>query len=291
MRIQDDRVFFRKLQQQELNGAALYERIAQFTRDDEERETLLAISSDERKHAELFAKYSGCVALQPNHFRVTLYSIAARLLGYTFVIKLLEHGENLGTEAYRAVIDRVPELDSILNDEEIHEKKLLDILNEERLRYVGDMVLGMNDALVELTGALAGYTLAMQNTHVIAMAGLITGVSATLSMAASVYLSSREAGQKNAVKSSAYTGFAYLLTVALLIIPYLLFPPNSYFWPLGIMLLIAIIIIACFNFYISIAKSRPFFHNFCVMAGISMGVAAISFMVGLMVKNVLGIDL
>ena len=164
-------------------------------------------------------------------------------------------------------------------------------MDEERLHYVGDMVLGMNDALVELTGALAGYTLAMQNTHVIAMAGMITGISATLSMAASGYLSSREAEQKDAVKSATYTGIAYLMTVALLILPYLLLPAKAYLWALGITLLIAITIIAGFNFYLSVAKGRPFKHNFLVMSSISIGVAVISFGVGLIVKNTLGIDL
>lgn len=179
----------------------------------------------------------------------------------------------------------------MLDEEEEHEKQLLDILDEERLHYVGDIVLGMNDALVELTGALAGYTLAMQNTGLIAMAGLITGVSATLSMAASGYLSSREAGQKNALKSSAYTGVAYLITVALMIVPYLLFPAGAYLWALGVTLLIALSIIAGFNFYVSVARSRPFRRSFFTMAAISLGVAVISFGIGIVVKNILGIDL
>jgi VIT1/CCC1 family predicted Fe2+/Mn2+ transporter len=278
------------LQQQEIDGAALYREIARLTKSESERETLLGISNEEYKHAAVFEKYTGCKR-KPRRFRLFCYSLAARILGYTFVIKLLERGEDLAITTYEKEIAQIPELKQVLDEEEIHEQKLLDMLDEERLHYVGDMVLGMNDALVELTGALAGYTLAMQNTHVIAMAGLITGISATLSMAASGYLSSREAGQKDAVKSSAYTGLAYLVTVALLIIPYLLLPSNGYLWALGTTLLIAVAIIACFNFYISIAKGRPFRRNFLVMVGISMGVAVISFVVGLLVKNVLGIDL
>ena len=53
------------------------------------------------------------------------------------------------------------------------EKALLEMLDEERLKYVGSMVLGLNDALVELTGSLAGFTFAMQNTKLIALSGLI----------------------------------------------------------------------------------------------------------------------
>lgn len=165
------------------------------------------------------------------------------------------------------------------------------MLNEDRLKYLGDIVLGMNDALVELTGALAGYTLAMQNTNVIAMAGMITGIAATLSMSSSGYLASRESGQDNPGKSAMYTGVAYFITVVLLITPYLFLSVDNYIPALIITLVVAIGILAVFNFYVSVSKDRPFRRNFLTMASISMGVAAISFVVGSVVKNVLGIDL
>jgi VIT1/CCC1 family predicted Fe2+/Mn2+ transporter len=44
---------------------------------------------------------------------------------------------------------------------------------------------------VELTGALSGLTLAFRNTRLIAMAGLITGIAASLSMAGSEYLATK----------------------------------------------------------------------------------------------------
>jgi VIT1/CCC1 family predicted Fe2+/Mn2+ transporter len=277
-------------QQRELNASALYKRISKKTRSERESETLLSISNDEQRHAQIFEKYTGRT-LKPNLFWVRLRMLAYYLFGYTFLIKLLERAEDKDIDAYAAEIDKIPELREVLDDEERHEKILVDILDEERLHYVSNIVLGMNDALVELTGALAGYTLAMQHTRLIAMAGLITGVSATLSMAASGYLSSREEENKNAVKSSVYTGFAYLITVALLIAPYLLFPVNGYVWALAVTLLTAVLIIAGFNYYLSVAKERPFRKSFFVMAAISLGVACISFIVGIVVKNALGIDL
>ncbi len=285
-----DKSIFLRLQQEELNGAALYKRVAEMTKDPGEKETLLRISREEFKHVRTFEKYSG-THLNPNNAWVSFNAFVARVLGYTFVIKILERGEDKGIEAYRSQIDLIPELAEILRDEEEHEEALLAILKEERLQYVGDIVLGMNDALVELTGSLAGYTLAMQNTGIIAMAGLITGVSATLSMASSGYLSSREAGEKNAAKSAAYTGIAYLITVALLIAPYLIFPDDKYMPALITTLLIALGIIAGFSYYSSVVKGRPFKRNFLAMAGISIGVAAISFIIGLFVKKALGIEL
>ncbi len=281
---------FSMYQQDELNSAVLYGKIAKDVKNEKERETLLLIAKDEQKHALVFERYTGR-KLTPNYFRIRLFLLIRFLLGYTFLIKFLEYRENRGIQSYQADFDQIPEVRQILADEEKHEKILMDLLDEDRLHYMGDIILGMNDALVELTGSLAGYTLAMQNAKIIAMAGLITGVSATLSMAGSGYLAAREDAGKNAVKSTVIIGLSYFITVVLLILPYLIVPANAYLWALLATILIALLIIAGFNFYISVAKDRPFGKGFWSMAGISIGVAVISFAVGYIVKDVLGISL
>ena len=50
---------------------------------------------------------------------------------------------------------------------------------------MGSVVLGLNDELVEFTGALAGFTLALSDHRLIALTGSITGIAAALSMASS----------------------------------------------------------------------------------------------------------
>jgi len=143
---------------------------------------------------------------------------------------------------------------------------------------------------VELTGALAGLTLALQNTSLIALSGLITGIAAAMSMAASEYLSTRsEGGSKNPTKSAIYTGITYILTVTILILPYLLL--DNYYVCLAVALASAVIIIAAFNYYISVAKDEPFRKRFFEMAGISLGVAALSFVLGFIIRNTLGIEI
>lgn len=74
------------------------------------------------------------------------------------------------------------------------------------------MVLGMNDAIVEFTGALAGYSFALSDNRLITLIGLITGISATLSMASSEYLSTKHEGVKNPFEALKI-GFAYFITV------------------------------------------------------------------------------
>ncbi len=144
---------------------------------------------------------------------------------------------------------------------------------------------------MELTGTLAGLTFALQDNRLVALSGLITGISATFSMASSEFLSARSSGRGDALKSCVYTGIAYLITVALLVLPYLLLPAGSYAVSLAVMLVIVVIIIALFNYYIAVAQGLSFRRRFGEMAAISLGVAALSFAVGLLVKVFLGVDI
>jgi VIT1/CCC1 family predicted Fe2+/Mn2+ transporter len=143
---------------------------------------------------------------------------------------------------------------------------------------------------VELTGALAGLTLALQNVELIALSGLITGIAASLSMAASEYLSTRsEKTDKHPVRAAIYTGIAYIITVALLILPYLLL--ENYILCLAISLTTGVIIIAVFNYYISVAKGENFKRRFVEMAGLSLGVALFSFIIGYFIRIWLGVEI
>ena len=98
-----------------------------------------------------------------------------------------------------------------------------------------------------------------------------SGIAATLSMASSEYLSSKSEGRPDALKSASYTGVAYLVTVALLILPYLLFDESHYLWAMGTMVVIVLLILVVFNYYLSVAQDLPFKKRFGQMAGISLG--------------------
>ena len=163
------------------------------------------------------------------------------------------------------------------------------MLDEDRLKYTGSIVLGLNDALVELMGVLAGLTFALQDSRYVALTGIITGFAAALSMAASEYLSTKaEPGTKNPVKAALYTGIAYLFTVVVLITPYLVL--SSLYVALGTAFAAAILIIAIFNFYVSVAKDVPFRNRFFEMVFLCLGVTFLSFLAGMVVRVVFGVE-
>lgn len=275
-------------QKDEITSYHIYQGLASKQKDADNAKLLQTIAADEKRHYMILKKYTEIEA-RPSQIKILLFILIAKTLGLTFSLKLLEKGEEKATVAYEALMNHLPELKQVLEDEESHEHELLGLINEERLNYMGSIVLGLNDALVELTGALAGYTFAIQNSRVIALIGLITGISASFSMAASEFLSKKQEKEDNALKSSIYTGIAYIITVTLLILPFLLLP--DHFLDLGLSVLMAIIIILAFNFYISVAKDLPFKKRFLEMAGVSLGVTAISFGIGWVVRTFFGLEI
>lgn len=274
-------------QKGEITEFHVYQNMANRIKDDHNRQVVQEISADEKKHYGIWKQYTG-KDVKPNNFRVWLFTTISRLFGLTFGFKLMERGEERAQTAYAGVFTSLPESAVVMADEKKHEMELLDMLDEEALVYAGSVVLGLNDALVELTGALAGLTLAFRDVNTIALSGLVTGIAASLSMAASEYLSTRsEDTEKNPIRAALYTGIAYVVTVALLILPFLLLY-NAYI-ALAISVTTSVAIIALFNFYISVAKDLPFGKRFFEMAGLSLGVAAFSFLVGYVLSNVFGV--
>lgn len=289
--MKDDAVIKKMLafQKNEITEHHLYLRLAAIEKSAKNKEILERIAADELGHYEIFKKHTGRDLL-PDRAAVWKYFLIARFLGLTFGLKLMEGGESKAQEAYGKIAPEIAEVAGIISDEEAHERQLLEMIDEERLKYVGSIVLGLNDALVELTGALAGFTFALGSARIVATAGAITGIAASLSMAASEFLSTRHESQdKDPVKASVYTGIAYILTVTLLVLPYLLC--RELLVSLGVMLMTAVAIIFAFTFYISVAKGLDFRRRFFEMVSISLGVAGLSFLIGLGVRAFLNIDL
>lgn len=276
------------LQREEITSGVIYRRLAGVEKDPTNRDVLLRISNDEMRHYGMLRAQTGR-DVSPNRLKVFIYTCLVGLLGVTFVVRRMEIGETNAIDVYK----RNPELESFVQmalDEERHEEELVGLINEERLEYMGSVVLGLNDALVEFTGALAGFTLALNDSKLIALTGSITGIAAALSMASSEYLSTKSDKDpaKRPVKAAIYTGIAYIFTVAALVLPFILIT-NSLV-ALGVMLIAALVIIALFNYYYAVARCESFRRRFTEMAILSFSVAGVSFLIGYLLKTLTGIE-
>ena len=144
---------FIRFQRNEKTESIVYDRLASIEKDESNRKVLRLISAEEKAHYATLKKYTE-TDVAPDKLRIAKYYWLARILGITFAIKLMESSEENAHHDYAKYTD-YPDLRQLANEEEVHEQKLIGLINEERLEYMGSVVLGLNDALVEFTGALA----------------------------------------------------------------------------------------------------------------------------------------
>ena len=276
---------FIKFQQDEINATEIYHRLGMLAKSENNRKVLIEMSNEEHGHYTFISKYTK-KEMKYNPFKVNLVCLLAHIFGLMFVLKMLEKDESLGVESYK----KYEQLAAFAKTEDEHEDQLLDMIDENMLKYMGSIVLGLNDALVEFTGALAGYTLALSNCGLVALTGSITGIAAALSMGSSEYLSTKSdtGDSKHALRSAMYTSIAYLVTVFVLIAPYI-WIPNALIASI-VMLIMAIAIIAIFNFYYTVVRNEKFKRRFIEMAIISFSVALLSFIIGYLLKEFTGIE-
>ena len=259
-------------QTNEITEHHIYHQLSLLQKNENNHRILTELAAEESGHYQLLKTYTQ-KEVGPKKGKVRFYVWIARLFGLTFSIKLMENSEKYAQEAYRQT--HLEDLQKIARDEEIHESRLIELIDEEGLNYMSSVVLGLNDALVEFTGALAGYTFALQHAKLVALTGAITRTENNV--------------HKNALKAAVYTGIAYVITVVVLILPFVLL--SNVYWGLGVCLFGALVIIAIFNYYYSIVKTESFRHRFTEMAIISIGIAAISFLIGYALRVFTGIEL
>jgi len=277
-----------KIQKTELTEHIIYRKLAPLVKIKKHAEVLEKLSKEELEHYNFFKDITK-QDIGSDKLKIFTFVSISRIFGLSFGLKLMESGEGRAQKTYAKLKDAYPKIQALIDDEEKHEDELLGLIDEDRLKYISSVVLGLNDALVELTASLAGFTLALQNTRLIGIVGLITGIAAATSMAASEYLSTKyQKTDKNPLKASLYTGVAYILTVAILVFPFFLF--RHAIFCLGLAVANALLIIAAYNFYISVAKSLDFKKRFTEMAGLSLSVATATFFIGLLIRKVFHID-
>jgi VIT1/CCC1 family predicted Fe2+/Mn2+ transporter len=270
------------LQRDEITELTIYQKIIPLIKNVDNRKVLERFAKQEKGHYD-FLKTITKRDTGPLMVKVWWYLIITRIFGLSFGLKLLERDETHIVEIYDDLKSEYPQISRIIADEKEHEQELLNLINSKALEYASSVILGLNDALIELTGALIGFTLALAATHTVAVVGLITGIAASLSMASASYLSSKESDHASPIAAGLVTGCSYIVTTLLLIFPYFLTsnPYIALFSTIGMV----VTIIAFFNFYTAVTKNMSFKKRFAEMFLISLVVGAINFGVGILIKK------
>ena len=149
----------------------------------------------------------------------------------------------------------------------------------------GAIILGMHDAIVSLTGLIAGLFFAFTDSNIIIISCIISSITASISMGAANYLAVKSTNQESALKSAIYTSVAYMTTCILLILPFFVFRDR-------VTTLIAIVCMAIFiifAFNLCCYRGKVFYKHFFEMLSICTIVSMVAFFIGEIASQIFGI--
>lgn len=271
----------------------LYEKLAKRVEENPSfAETLRQLSATEKKHYEFWKKYIPDEKLEFSRIKLYLVLLFHTIFGLTFAVRYLERHESGTIRLYRSVENVIPDEDrnafeEIIRDEEEHEKEFQDSVQSSSINYISFVVLGLADALVEITGIHAGSLGIYDSTEIAGLAGVIAGGAASLAMASAAYAQAKQGFRGSAKLSAIYTGISYFVTAVFLATPYFL--TKVMLNALSVSLFFAVIILALATYYSSVISFKPFTRDFVEILLIMFGVTAALYLFGSFIRGITGI--
>lgn len=266
---------------EELFNVHLYSWLARVAITAELRAIMERFAAQERTHYDFWRQWLS-EDVPVSSARLWWYKLLIKLFGISFILRLLEQKEHETIEEYRRIAPRLPPdaratLLRLIEDEEKHEAEFLEAIRSEepRLRYLGFIVLGLSDAIIEVTGVHAGFLGVSHRPLTAGVAGLIVGFAASISMASAAYLQAKQNPSVSAARSALYTGASYIIAVVLLALPYFgLASMAGAFWAsVGL----AIVMILGFVYYSAVVFERSFRQEALESLGVLTATAILSY--------------
>jgi len=277
----------------EYTDYVLYDRLSSRVSGNNQFSSILkSLAETEYRHYEFWKKYVPDVEPKVSLLRVYLVILLRFIFGITFTVRYLDRHESAVIAQYRSVASLIPQedrkaFDEMLSDEETHEKEFSQKIESSSIRYISFVVLGLADALVEITGIHAGSLGIYNSTEIAGLAGVIAGAAASLAMASAAYAQAKQGFQGSARLSAIYTGVSYFVTAVILASPYFLTKVMAE--ALAASLLLAILIVALSTYYSSVISAKPFSKDFLEILGIMLGVTVVLFLFGYFIRITTGI--
>ncbi|MCS7137441.1 MAG: VIT1/CCC1 family protein [Candidatus Caldarchaeum sp.] len=285
---------YREFIDNEYKDHKVYSMLAQIEKNGDRKQLLQKLADIERSHSEFWWKYA------PEH-RPRISGLYLRLLamirvffGVTFVVKMLENHEKKTMQKYLQMIQLLdqdnPERHSIerfIKEESELETSLVSSIDEAIVRYIGFVMLGLADAIIEVTGVQAGFLGVTNSALVAGLAGLIVGTAASISMGAAAFLQARQTPKEKAIVPGMLTGIIYFITVLFIASPYFL--ASDLTMAFGVSITISAVLVALFSFFVSIVQNRSFRKEFFINITLLASVILVTYTIGNMLGAYFGI--
>src|SRR5207245_226853 len=212
------------------------------------------------------------------------------MLGLNFTLKLLERHEGKLHERYKRIAESIPPADmarfqAMMDSEESQEDLLIGEIKENRVKYMSFIVLGLADAVVEISGIHAGSLGIFNRTELAGVAGVVAGMAASIAMASAAYAQAKQGFEGSAKWSAIYTGVSYMFTAIFLALPYFL--TGSMVTALGISLVVGVALVAMMTYYDTVISARKFKRQFGEIAGIILAASFALYIAGTLIRHFL----
>ena len=272
----------------EFSDFTLYDRLSRTVNSNSPyKQVLMDLSATEHRHYEFWRKYAP--EEKPRLARLKLYWVLflRRFLGLTFATRYLDRHEANVVHEYQALARMIPESDKaayeeMVADEREHEKAFAMKVESSAVQYISFVVLGLADALVEISGIHAGWLGLFEKTEIAGLAGVIAGGAASLAMASAAFAQAKQGFKGSARLSAIYTGVFYFITAIILATPYFL--TASMLLALFSSLTLAVLILAMTTWYSIVIQQKPFLKDFVEILVILFGATILVFSLGAFVS-------
>jgi VIT1/CCC1 family predicted Fe2+/Mn2+ transporter len=280
----------------EYNDYAVYKRLAGYRtpKDSKLSLALNRLAQTEYGHYEFWKKFIPDFQPKLNTWKVNLILLLRTIFGVTFAVRYLERHESVVIDYYNSIANLIPQEDkqffeTMLSDEQEHEKQFSEEVESSAVRYISFVVLGLADALVEITGIHAGSLGIYNSTQLAGLAGIIAGAAASLAMASAAFAQAKQGFSGSARLSAVYTGVSYFVTAVILASPYFL--TRIMAEALSASLVLAVIIVALTTLYSSIISDKPFRRDFIEILSIMFGTTLVLYVLGYVIRVTVGITI
>jgi vacuolar iron transporter family protein len=276
----------------EWSDYTLYDRLSRTVKPDSPFAGILkTLSATEHGHFQFWRKY--VPGEEPKLAKLKLYWILflRRFLGLTFATRYLDRHEENVVKEYQGLSSLIPQSDipafeAMVADEREHEKAFAMKVESSAVRYISFVVLGLSDALVEISGIHAGSLGFYARTEIAGLAGVIAGAAASLAMASAAFAQAKQGGFEGSARLSAlYTGVSYFVTAIILATPYFLTRNMAY--AISTSLSFAVIILVITTWYGVVIQEKKFFKDFAEILAILFGTTLALYVFGFLVHGAL----
>ncbi len=306
----------RKLVLDEIFDLTLYKRLHNFA-SGETKEMLGMLIEVETRHVKFWQDFFK-LRLEKlgwgRRLELSIFVLFARIFGEKGIHLILEAIEIHGIRKYLSVWDVYKDIPlgeavkGILMDEFKHEDEIVSRAARRKIHpeRVRNIFLGFNDGLVEMIGAVSGFFAAFQTVSSVLIAGFTVAVAGSLSMAASAFAgASSEYEMENTemrrsrflgegsdgiyetfpFTSAFIVGISYFLGAVVPLLP-LFFGAGNLALSISAALVIIILVSYIIAFISGMSVSKRIATNIIVI----VVAVSITYVIGLVAKNVLGIS-